>query len=899
MTAVGEPAGAVDVALRDGSTVRVRPVVAGDYDQLRALLGSLSPESRWLRFFSAGVDLDTMARRAASRGSGRGYGVVATVGAPERIVGHAAYVVTAPGKAEVAFEVSEERHGQGIGTLLLAHLAAVAPSEGIQRFVATVHPSNSRMAQVFRNSGFPVELAVGPGLLEFELPASLDAGAIAAFEDRDRAAAVAAVGHMLRPSSVALIGASRREGTVGTALLSNLLAAGFTGPLRVVNPKAGKIAGIQAYPAIADVPGPIDLAVIAVPAQAVPSIARECADAGVRALVVLSSGFAEVGADGARLQAELLDACRTGGMRLVGPNCLGVLNTAPDVSLNATFAPVVPRRGRIALASQSGAFGITAIAEAARRGLGLSSFVSTGDKADLSGNDFLRYWEQDADTDVILLYLESFGNPRRFGRIARTVARTKPIVAVKSGRSAAGARAAASHTGGLLAASDVTVDALFAHAGVIRTETVAEQLDTAALLAAQPLPRGNRVAIVTNAGGPGIAAADACTAAGLAVEPLSERCRRRLPDHAALGNPIDMIASASAEDFQRTIEQVAEDPDVDAVIAIFIPPLITRAADVAAAIRAASERAAASGTPLLAVFMAVSDAERAELSADGAIPVYGTPEEAVRALGHVGRYADWHREGPDEPPVFADVDGDLVAGILADALGAGGAGWLDPADVERVLAAYGIALIESRTAHSAAEAGRQAADLGGLVAIKAVAPGLVHKADAGAVALELHGKSAVVRAAQAMTRDVAAAGHAVEGFIVQRMAPPGVELIVGIVGDPDFGPVVACGAGGHAVELLGDVAVRLAPLGPRDAKAMLRSLRTYPLLDGYRGAEPADVAAVEDVLLRVSALAAAHPEIAELDCNPLRVGPAGALVLDARIRVAAPPPLRPFPALDR
>jgi acetyl coenzyme A synthetase (ADP forming)-like protein len=901
MTVVGELA-AVDVALRDGSTVRVRPVVDDDYAQLRELLGSLSVESRWLRFFSAGVDLDTMAHWAASRGSGRGYGVVATAGMPERIIGHAAYVVTAPGTAEIAFEVADDRHGQGIGTVLLAHLAAVAPTEGIERFVATVHPSNHRMAQVFRDSGFPVEVTVGRGELEFELPASLDAAAIAAFEDRDRVAAVAAVRHVLRPESVALIGASRREGTVGAALLANLLAGGFSGPVHVVHPTARALGGLPTYPAIADVPGPVDLAVIALPAHAVPGVARECGKAGVRTLVVLSSGFAEVGAEGSRLQAELLSACRAGGMRLVGPNCLGVLNTAPDVGLNATFAPVAPPRGRIAFASQSGAFGIAAIAEAARRGLGLSSFVSTGDKADLSGNDFLRYWEQDADTDVILLYLESFGNPRRFGRIARAVARTKPIVAVKSGRSAAGARAAASHTGAMLAASDVTVDALFAHAGVIRTETVAEQLDTAALLAAQPLPHGSRVAIVTNAGGPGIAAADACTAAGLRVEPLSEQARaalrRELPDHAALGNPVDMIASASPEDFRRTIERVAEDPDVDAVIAIFIPPLVTQAADVAAAIRAASTTTAAVGTPLLAVFMAVPDAERAVLAADGAIPVYGTPEEAVRALGHVARYATWQSEGPDEPPAFADTNADTVAGVLARALGAGG-GWLGPADVEHVLTAYGIPLIESRAAHSAAEAGRWAAELGGPVAIKAVAPGLLHKADAGAVALDVHGKGAAVRTAQAMAGRVRAAGHEVEGFLVQRMAPSGVELIVGIIGDPDFGPVVACGAGGHAVELLGDVAVRLAPLGPRDAESMLRSLRTFPLLDGYRGAEPCDIAAVEDVLLRVSALAANHPEIAELDCNPLRVGPDGAVVLDARIRVSAPPAARPFPSLDR
>jgi acyl-CoA synthetase (NDP forming) len=579
-------------------------------------------------------------------------------------------------------------------------------------------------------------------------------------------------------------------------------------------------------------------------------------------------------------------------MRLVGPNCLGVLSTA--AGLNATFAPVPARPGRIALASQSGGFGIAAIAETTRRGLGLSSFVSTGDKADLSGNDFLRYWEQDDATDVIALYLESFGNPRRFGRIASAVARRKPIVAVKAGRSAAGARAAASHTGALLAASDVTVDALFAHAGVIRADTIGEQFDVAAALATQPLPAGERVVVVTNAGGPGIACVDACSAAGLRVEPLpaaaADRLAQRLPDHAAVGNPVDMIASATPEDFRATIEIAAAESAVDAVIAIFVPPLVTRADDVAAAIRAADT----CGKPLLAVFMAATDGERAELAGDGRVPVYGTPEEAVRALAHMVRYAAWRRAGADEPPVFADIDADAVSAVLARALDAGG-GWLTPDDVETVLRAYGVPLVASRVARSVSEAAARAAELGGAVALKAIAPGLVHKADAGGVALGLHGRTAVTRAARVMAAGI----PGLQGFVVQRMAPAGTELIVGIVGDPDFGPVVACGAGGHAVELLGDVAVRLAPLGPRAAAAMVRSLCTFPLLDGYRGAPRADVEAVEDALMRIAALAAAHPEISELDCNPLHAGPDGVFVLDARIRVAEPPPARPFPSLDR
>ncbi len=897
MTAV---APIVDVALRDGSTVRVRQVRPEDLGELRALLDRMSSESRWLRFFTGGANLDRKAGWAAGQGAGRGYGVVATLGSPERIVGHAAYVHETPDRAEIAFEVEEQMHGMGIGTILLAHLADAAQREGIRTFTATVHPTNRLMANVLRDSGFPVEVTPGPGELHFELPASLDAAAAARFEDRDRVAAVAAVGHVLNPASVAIIGASRRPGSVGAAVLENLVGSGFKGALHVVHPDADQVHGIPAQRSIADVPGPVDLAVIAVPGGVVAQVARECGAAGVRALVVLSAGFAEVGGEGSARQAELVDACRTFGMRLVGPNCLGVIDTG--AGLDATFGPQVPEPGRIAFASQSGAFGILAIAEAAQRGLGLSSFASMGNKADLSGNDFLRYWEQDPHTDVILLYLESFGNPRRFGRIARDVAARKPIVAVKSGRSAAGARAASSHTGALLAASDVTVDALFAHAGVIRTDTVGEQLDVAALLASQPLPRGSRVAIVTNAGGPGIACADACADAGLRVEPLSAAVQRDLRSalsaQAATGNPVDVIASASAEDFRRTIERLADTDEVDAIIAIFIPPLITRARDVATAISDAAPFAAEHGTPLLAIFMAATDAERTALGAGGSVPVYGTPEEAARALGHAARYAAWRRRDADPPPYLTAIDADAVGALLAGALARGG-GWLEPEEVEAALAAYGIPLVESRQVATPAEAGRAAAELGGPVAVKGVAAGLVHKSDAGGVVLGVVGKAAAARAARRIAAAVRAAGHEPEGFLVQRMAPDGAELLVGIVGDPDFGPVIACGAGGRNVELLGDVAVRLAPLGRRDASELLHSLRTFPLLDGYRGLPRADVAAVEDVLLRVSALAAAHPEIAELDCNPLQAGPGGAVVLDARIRIAPPRPSRPFPALDR
>jgi acetyl coenzyme A synthetase (ADP forming)-like protein len=876
-----------DVVLRDGSTLHVRPTTPEDEPRLRAFLASLSQQSRWFRYFSAGVNLDRAAHDAVAPD---GLSLVAVHGAGDAIVGHGTYVGRP--KAEVAFAVADAWQGHGIATILLAHLAQAASQAGIEAFTATVLPENRRMREVFDESGFPATVRRVDGCLEFEFPTSLSREARERFEARQRAADVAAVAHVLRPASVAVIGASRRAGTVGGEVVRNLLAAGYSGPLHLVNAKGGEVAGRPSVRSIADVEGDVELAIIAVPAAAVVETARQCAAKGVRALVVLTAGFAEVGADGRARQDELVAVCRAAGMRMVGPNCLGIANLHHRTGLNATFAPGEPMPGSVAFASQSGAFGIAAIDEAAARGIGLSSFVSMGDKADLSGNDFMEYWEQDPDTAVLLLYLESFGNPRRFGRIARRITQDKPIVAVKSGRTAAGRRAASSHTGALLAASDVTVDALFAHAGVLRAETVGEMFDVAGLLARQPLPRGDRVAVLTNAGGPGILCADACEAEGLRIQPLSAATRARLaaalPPEASTANPVDMIAAATAEQYEHSLRVLLEDEEVDAVVTIFVRPLGTRAADVARAIAAAAEGA---DRPVLAVWLG---ADRPAAVDTGSVPRFATPEEAVRALGHAVRHAR-HRAAPSDPP-FEPADADIATAttIVAEGLGRGG-GWLPPGEVERLLTCWGIPVVASRLAASAQAAGRAAAELGGPIALKAVAPGLVHKSDAGAVRLGLTGATAVARAAREMAAQLEAP---VEAFHVQRMAPAGTELIVGAVGDPAFGPLVACGAGGVAVELLGDVQVRLAPLGPRAADGMLRALKTFPLLDGYRGRPPADLASLRDLVMRVGALAATHPAVAELDLNPVIATPDGALVVDARVRLAPPGPAPAFPSLN-
>jgi acetyl coenzyme A synthetase (ADP forming)-like protein len=886
----------VDVALKDGSSVHIRPIRPGDREAVSNFLRSLSEEAMTYRFFGIpnlqwatnwSLDVDYADR----------YGLVATLGADHAIVAHAAYVRTGSDRAEVAFVVGDRIQGHGIATIMLGHLAAVAERHGIAVFIASVMPSNHKMVGVFRDSGFPVTLRTRAGVVEVELPTSLSEEAVEAFELREQLAAIGAVRSFVAPKAVAVIGASSRDGTVGAELFRNLVQGGFAAGLYPVNPRATEIVGRTAYPSIGDVPERIELAVIVVPAVGVAGVARQCAEAGVRALLVISSGFTETGPEGAARQRELLEICRESGMRLIGPNCLGVINTDPQVRLDATFAASPPPPGRVGFLSQSGGLGIALMEAAGRLSLGLSTFVSVGNKADISGNDLLEYWEQDAATDVILLYLESFGNPRRFARIARRVSAQKPILAVKSGRSPAGARATSSHTGALVSASDVNVDALFRQAGVIRADTIGELLNTAALLSAQPAPRAKRVAIVTNGGGPGILCADECEADGLEVVELSAQTGARLaeflPAGASVRNPIDMIATASAADYRRTVEALVRSGECDAVITIFVPPLVTEPEEVAREIDLAVQDA--HGVTVASVFM-----EREQPPRDFGHPVtaarFEFPEDAVRALAHAANWAAWRGRPQGVIPPADGYRPDEAAAIIAGSLAAG-EGWLSPADVARLLGCYGIPLAPTRVVRDVQGAVAAAGDLGYPVVLKAVAPGLLHKTDAGGVRIGLAGEDQVRAAAREIGAAVARAGHPLERFIVQPMVPGGVELLLGVVHDASFGPVLVCGAGGTSAELLRDVAIRITPLTDLDAGEMIRSLRTFPLLDGYRGAPPCDVGAVEHVLLALSALVEAHPEVAELDANPLIASPSGALIVDARVRVQQAAPPRPLGSL--
>jgi acetate---CoA ligase (ADP-forming) len=886
-----------NIVLRDGSTVHVRPVRSSDTAQIRTFLEGISAESIGFRFFGA-PDLNWVTAWSVDVDYADRFALVAISGATPTIIAHAAYVRTGGDRAEVAFLVADAWQRHGISTILLAHLASVAEQHGITTFTAEVLPHNHRMIGVFRESGFPVDMRSTPDAIAIELPTSLSSEALARFDERERIAAVAAVSSFLVPHSVAVIGASRRHGTIGGEILRNLLTGEFEGPVYAVNDHAEFVQSLPAYHSVTEIPGPVDLAVVVVPAERVVGVARECATRGIRALLVISAGFAEAGEEGARRQRELVEVCRDAGTRIIGPNSLGILNTDPDVRLNATFAPHRATPGRVGFLSQSGGLGIAIIEAASRFAIGLSSFVSIGNRADLSGNDLLQFWEQDPGTDVALLYLESFGNPRKFARVAPRVADRKPILAVKSGRSVAGARATASHTGALLSSSDVTVDALFDQAGVIRTDTLHELFDVATLLTKQPVPRGARVAIVTNAGGPGIMCADACQSNGVELPEMSAGVTAQLaeflPAVASLGNPIDMIATASAEDYRRVIQTLVDADACDAILAIFVPPLVTQADDVAAAIRTAAENSP--NVTIAAVFM-TSEGPPAELSSGRtAVAGYEFPEDAARAVALAARHGRWRSRAKGKLPDLHGARPEQAAAIISQEL-ARGSGWLSPARVTELLECFGLPLVHTRVVSDVDGAVQAAAELGVPVALKANSPGVLHKSDLGGVLLGLEGPESVHDAALQIELAVARAGHPLDGLIVQPMAPDGVELIAGVINDGSFGPVLACGAGGTTAELIKDVAVRITPVTDLDVREMLHSLQTFPLLDGYRGSPRCDLDAIEDVLLRVGAMVEAHPEIVELDCNPLVAGPEGALIVDARVRVDVPPPAAPVPSL--
>jgi len=886
--------------LRDGTTATLRPARPEDRAAMADFFARLSPASRLQRFFSHAPPSAALIESFCDNSdphAALNLIVLRTLTDNPRIIAAGSYIAKEPNCAEIALAVDDRFQGRDIGTLLLERLALVAATNGIRRFWAVTSFENQAMLDVFRDSGFFCQRKTEAGDVEVDLSLLPGRSAVESAEMRDRVATTASLRPFFYPNAVAVVGASRNPANIGTRLLNAVIAAGFHGAVYPVNLKATAIASRRAYPSVRDLPEAPELAVIAVPRDAVTKVVDDCAARGVRAVVVITAGFSEIGPEGRELQRQLVEKVRGHGMRMVGPNCLGLLNTDPSVCLNASFAPDFPPPGRIAFSSQSGALGLAIISLARQRGLGLSKFVSVGNKADVSGNDLLQYWEQDGQTDVILLYLESFGNPRRFARIAKRVSRQKPIVAVKAGRTSAGKRAASSHTAAL-AASDVAVDALFHQTGVIRAESLDEMFDLAAALSAQPLPAGRSVAILTNAGGLGILCADTCEANGLTVRELSEVTKNQLkeflPATASVANPIDMIASASADDFRKAVEILLADEQVDSLIVLTIHVGLADIAAIAQGIAAGVSAARAQGgaaKPVLTCIMnggklADSESNRERL------PNYAFPENAARVLAKLANYSDWRKEPEGVIPEFDDIHPQIARTLCQQAIKERGATWLCAEEVRKVLGALALPLARGGVCRTGDEAAELARAIGFPVALKLASRQIVHKTEIGGVQLNLQNEASVRQAFAAVKEHLAKENRldAFDGVLIQPMISGGVELMVGVTQDPSFGPLIGFGLGGIHVEILHDVCFRVTPITDLDAKEMIRGIKGYRLLEGYRGHPPADIAAIEDLLLRVARLVEEVPEIGELDLNPvIALAPGqGCWIVDARIRVAPP-----------
>ena len=867
-----------DVVLRDGSVAHVRPIVPNDADRVRRFHAGQSAESIYLRFFAP---LKMLSDKDVARFTQVDYdwrvALVATL--RDDIIGIARFDRLDATTAEVAFHISDHHQGKGVGSVLLEHLAAIGQERGVSKFVADVLPQNRKMIQVFTEAGYDVNYHFDDGVIAVSFTIEPTAQSQAVRLSREHRADALSVRSLLFPQSIAVIGASRRVDSVGHQLLTNIRAGGFTGRVHAVNIEARHVQGLEAHSRVSEIPDHVDLAVVAVPAESVQLVIQDCATAGVKTLLVVSAGFAESGPAGVHRQQDLLRTARTNGMRVVGPNSFGIMNTHPDVRLNATLAPEMPPAGTLGLVAQSGALGIAVLALAARRNLGISVFASAGNRVDVSGNDFMQYWIDDEDTHAVGLYLESMGNPRKFSRIARQLALRKPVIVVKSGISSYGVP-----PGHRVRPSNVpprAFDAMLRQAGVIRVENVHQLFDVAQLLVHQPLPRGDRVAIVGNSDALGSLTAQACISWGLRVA----------------HGPVSLKAEASAAEFATVLQAAFADESVDSVLTCFIPPLVTTGEDVA---RAVVEAAAGSGKTCGATFLGMVGVTEALSGADpagapgpndgaghikrAAVPAYAMPEDAVRALAAATRYGQWRARDRGEPVDPAGVDmaaaESLVEAVLADTPQGRS---LTPAEAEALLAAYGVKLWPSIPATTADEAVAAAEQLGYPVVVKSISAAVRHQPGQAAMHVDLRTEASVRDSFEALSARLTPLNA--DEFVVQRMATPGVACVVHTSEDPVFGPAVSFSIAGPPTDLLDDIGYRIPPLTDVDVTDLISTVKASPLLDGYHGAAPVDRDALADLIARASVLADRQPDVSLLDLNPVLAHPGGVDVLGAEIVV--------------
>ena len=885
-----------EVLLKDGSRILLRPIRCDDIERWLDFVKGLSPETKYLRLHYHPNDMtEEDAIRFCTVDYENNFAFVAEVMKKKHrdIVAIGRYYrLPDRHSAEIAFVVGDAYHGKGIGTKLVERLADVARENDITTFEADVLADNKQMLNIFRDFGFHLSSELEEDKYHVSFSIARTRSILKKEEERERTSTLASLRSVLYPRSVAVIGASRKSGAIGQLVFQAIMQSGFSGVVYPVNPSAESIMAVKAYPSIFDIPDDVELAIIVVPAQLVTRVADECGRKGVRAIIVISDGFRERGTEGMAREKELREITLGHGMRLVGPNCMGVINTDPGVSMNGTFSRVYPPRGNIGFLSQSGAMGLVILEHAHNLNIGISTFVSVGNRADISSNDLLQYWEQDPGTKVILLYLESFGNPKKFGRIARRVSATKPIVAVKGGSTVAGSRAASSHTGAL-ATSEIFSDALFQQAGIIRVNSVGELFDVATLFSNQPIPRGKRLAIITNGGGPGTIAADVSERFGLVLPEFTRETVNRLKTiikrDVSYNNPLDMTAGASAEEFAGVLRVMAEDPTYDAVLTIFIPPTVTDPTAMEDVIRRVSPQFQHHKKPLTVCFMGQKGTRGKLGSAGNLVPSYLFPEDAISALTKAAEYGEMLRQPKGAIPKISGIRRRETQKMIKNAMTRSDQRplWLSAQEISLLLGCYGIPVVETKVTKTPIEAADAAVKAGFPVAVKLDSATIVHKTDVGGVVLNLGSKSEVERAFRNIKNKLAGIGreNEMDGVTVQHMVEGGIESLVGVTQDPSFGPLIMFGLGGIYAELFQDVAVRLHPLTDLDARKLVRSIKMARLFKGFRGAPARDVQALEDLLLRLSALVEDIPEVAELDLNPvmLMAEGEGCWVVDARI----------------
>lgn len=856
-----------DVVLRDGSVAYVRPITPADAALVREFHAGQSEESIYLRFFAP---LRELSDRDVKRFTVVDYDqrVALVVLLRGKIIGIGRYDRVGEGTAEVAFNISDHFHGKGIGSILLEHLAAIGFEAGVTKFVAEVLPQNRKMINVFKEAGYAVKHRLEDGVISLSFDITPTASSTAVRFAREHRAESSSVRGILSPRSVAVIGASRHPHSIGHTFLRNILQGHYSGTVYAVNPAAKKVLGLKAYPSVSDIPGEVHLAIIAVAAEQVLGIVDECAAKGVRALVVPAANFGESGERGRKLQARLRKRARRAGMRVVGPNSFGFINNDPALSLNASLAPQLPPAGHLGLFAQSGALGIAVLASAARRGLGVSVFASAGNRVDVSSNDLLQYWIDDSETHAVGLYVETMGNPRKFTRIARHLASSKPVIVVKSGTAMVGP--ASGFLTRPTAVRQEVFDAMLRQAGVIRAENIHQLFDIAQLVVHQPLPAGDRVAVVTN----------------------SDALSRLIAQAAASWNlqvthgPHSLSSEASAPEFAKALRAAFDDPEVDSVLTAFIPPIYTDDELVAEAVR---DEAARSEKPCAATFLGMRGVTEALAVSSGpgpkrVVPAYPLPEDAVRALAAATRYGQWRARDHGELIAPEGIDRDAASELIDAVLAEHPDGRsLTFEESRRVLATYGIRLWPRRIVRTATEAVAAARELGYPVILKTVSPAMRHQVGVSGVRPDLAGAEAVAAAHESLTSRLG--DFAEDQFAVQRMSPPGVACVISTTEDPLFGPVVAFSVAGPPTDLLGDIGYRIPPLTDIDVHDLIHSVKAAPLLTGHRGRSPVDMAALEDLVARLSTLADHHPDLAAVSLQPVNCWTGGVDVLGAEISV--------------